>query len=333
LSDDGALRVATWNILYDTSTVGGGGGEARWPLVVRGLRDADADLVALQEVLPGRIAVLPRDLPGYAMTVSEPGGTNRPILPLLGIAALAALLIVVRRTRRGDRDPAARRPFVARWAGRALGAGLWLVALGIPAGHALGSWYVGGSVGGYAKVNERLVLLHRPSQLRLLETRTAWFSPAPDRPGSRGPFEFEPRIAQWARYERPALGDTIEVVNVHPGHDPAHHARDAAIVLALIGPPAPGRTQLVVGDFNATAETRRLGDLIAAGFRDAWLEAPRRKGAPGTFHGARAANLRIDHVLVRGPMRAVWAETRVVAEGALAASDHDPVIVNLELPR
>jgi hypothetical protein len=43
LSDDGTLRVATWNILYDTSTVGGGDGEARWPLVVRGLREADAD--------------------------------------------------------------------------------------------------------------------------------------------------------------------------------------------------------------------------------------------------------------------------------------------------
>lgn len=325
MSDGDTLRVLTWNILYETSPMSGGSGEARWPLAVRGLRDAKADLVALQEVLPGRLAAISRDLPGYAMTVSEPGGVDRPIAPLLTVAALAALAVLVRRARRRDHDPAARYAAFRRWRGRAVGAALWAIALGLPAALASGSWHVGG----YGRVNERLVLLHRPEALRLVDTRTLWFSPTPDRPGSRDPLAFEPRIAQLGVYARLAQGDTIAVLNVHAGHAASTHARDAALLLRVLEGPGRARVQVMLGDFNASAETRRLADLRAAGFRDAWMEAPARAGAPGTFHGWRAPGARIDHVLVRGPIRVLRAETRGVAQGELAASDHDAVIVDL----
>jgi len=309
LSSGDTLRVATWNILYDTAPAIRGTGEERWSLAVRGLRDADADLVALQEVLPGRIAAIPRDLPEYAMTVSEPAGTDRPIVPLLGIAALAAIAILVRRAR-GRR-------------GRIVGAALWAIALGLPAAIAGASW----NVGGFDRVNERLVLLHRPEALRLVDSRTVWFSPTPDRPGSRDALAFAPRIAQLGVYARVAQGDTIAVLNVHAGHERWIHARDAAILLKTLE--GRGEVQVVLGDFNATAETRRVADLRAAGFRDAWLEAPERAGAPDTFHGPHSLGGRLDHVLVRGPIRVLRAETRGFAQGKITASDHDAVIVDV----
>src|SRR5687768_6994899 len=224
------LRVMTYNILYDTSPTGGGSGEERWPLVLDGIRGAGPDLAALQEVLPGRIAAIPRDLPEYAMAVSEPGGSGRAIAPLLAISAVALVLLILRRRRR--RDPAERGGRLRRIARLAVTVVLWALVLGIPGALAFGSWYVGG----YGNLNERLAFLYRPERLRLVESSTVWFSPTPTKPGTRGPFEFEPRIAQLGVFVRVPQGDTLAVLNVHPGHSPAAFAPSARLMRSLLDP-------------------------------------------------------------------------------------------------
>ena len=327
------LRVMTYNILYDTSPTGGGSGTERWPLVLQGIREADADLVAMQEVLPGRIAVMPRDLSGYALAISEPGGGDRAIAPLLAVSAVALVLLILRRRR--HRDPSLRRGVVRRTFSGLLTGVLWLLVLGIPAALAFGSWYVGG----YHNLNERLVLAWRPDQLRLVEQRTYWFSPTPTKPGSRDPFAFEPRIAQLGVFVRTSHGDTLTVVNVHPGHSPSADVAIAELLRGVLDARWNGGPQLLLGDFNASIDRPRLGLLLVGGehgvpgFRDAWAEAPIRTGPEGTFQWGMAdrsrGDLRIDYVFVRGPLRAVRAETRGLTQGKLVASDHDAVIVDL----
>jgi endonuclease/exonuclease/phosphatase family metal-dependent hydrolase len=335
LSSADSLRVMTYNILYDTSPTGGGSGEERWPLVVEGIREGDADLVALQEVLPGRIAVLPRDLPEYRLAVSEPGGSGRAIAPLLAVSAVALVLLILRRRR--HRDPTVRRGRARRLGGHAITVALWGLVLGIPGALALGSWYVGG----YGNLNERLAFLYRPEKLELVTQRTFWFSPTPLEPGTRGPFEFEPRIAQLGVFTRLPGGDTLVVLNVHPGHSPAAHASSAALMRAALDAHWHGATQILLGDFNAAESSERLSRLRdpgadgRPGFRDAWLEAPTRSGPAGTFQWGRAkrgGDLRIDHVLVRGPARVGHARTLGRTRGELVASDHDALVIDLELP-
>lgn len=323
----------TYNILYDTSPTGGGSGEERWPLVLDGVRGAGADLVALQEVLPGRIAVLPRDLPEYRLAVSEPGGSGRAVAPLLAVSAVALVLLILRRRR--HRDPAVKRGRARRLSGHAVTVALWALVLGIPGALAFGSWYVGG----YGNLNERLAFLYRPEKLELVAQRTFWFSPTPTKPGTRGPFEFEPRIAQLGVFTRLPDGDTLVVLNVHPGHSPAAHASTAALMRAVLDARWKGATQLLLGDFNASEGSprlTRLGDPGAGGapgFRDAWLEAPTRVGPAGTFQWGRPrrerGDLRIDHVFVRGPARVLRAETMGRVRGELVASDHDALVVDL----
>ncbi len=336
MSGADTLRVMTYNVLYDTSPTGGGSGEERWPLVVDGIRGADADLVALQEVLPGRIAVLPRDLPEYRLAVSEPGGSGRAIAPLLAVSAVALVLLILRRRR--HRDPLVRRGRTRRLFGHAITLALGAFVLGIPGALTFGSWYVGG----YGKVNERLAFLYRPDRMRLVETRTFWFSPTPTKPGTRGPFEFEPRIAQLGVFVLSPGGDTLAVLNVHPGHSRASDASIAALMRTVLDARWRGATQLLVGDFNATHESQRLARLrepgrggVGPGFRDAWLEAPTRNGPAGTFQWGRArrdrGDLRVDHVFVRGPARVLRAGTFGRTRGDLVASDHDALVVDLEM--
>ena len=333
------LRVMTYNILYDTSPTGGGPGTARWPLVVDNIREARPDLVALQEVLPGRLGAIPRDLPEWHLAESQPGGSGRAIGPLLAVSAAALILLILRRRRHRAFASAGRRRGRARLVGRHVVTGvLWLLVLGIPAALAFGSWYVGG----YTGLNERLAFLYRPERMRLVESQTFWFSPTPDRAGTRGPFEFEPRIAQLGLFVLEFGGDTLAVLNVHPGHSPAAHASTASLMRAILDRHFRGGPQLLLGDFNATPGTSRLTRLAKAGpsgspaFRDAWLEAKTRSGPAGTFQWGQPererGDMRIDHVLVRGAVRVLHAETRGRVRGNLVASDHDALVVDLELP-
>ncbi|MEO6463327.1 MAG: endonuclease/exonuclease/phosphatase family protein [Candidatus Eisenbacteria bacterium] len=335
MSGPDSLRVMTYNILYDTSPTGGGSGEERWPLVVEGIREADADLVALQEVLPGRIAAIPRHLPEFRLAVSEPGGSGRAVAPLLAVSAVALVLLIQRRRRHGD--PTARRGRARRLSGHAVTVALWALVLGIPGALAIGSFHVGG----YGNLNERLAFLYRPEKLELVAQRTYWFSPTPLKPGTRGPFEFEPRIAQLGVFRRVHGGDTLVVLNVHPGHSSAAHASTAALMRTVLDARwRDGATQILLGDFNAAGNSPRLTRLSdpgtggMPGFRDAWLEAPTRSGPAGTFQWGRAkrgGDLRIDHVLVRGPARVLHARTLGKTRGELVASDHDALVVDLVL--
>jgi endonuclease/exonuclease/phosphatase family metal-dependent hydrolase len=214
---------------------------------------------------------------------------------------------------------------------------LWALVLAIPAGLAFASWYVGGFTG----LNERLAFLYRPEKMRLVESHTFWFSPTPTRAGTRGPFEFEPRIAHLGVFVLEPRGDTLSVLNVHPGQSPAAHASSAALMRSVLDPRFRGATQILLGDFNALPGSSRLTRLAKAGpggvpgFRDTWLEAPVREGPTGTFHWGREnrerGDVRIDHVLVRGPARVLRTEVPGRTRGRLVASDHDALWVDLEL--
>ncbi|MGE0707613.1 MAG: RNA repair domain-containing protein [Planctomycetota bacterium] len=75
------LRVVTWNVLFDRFKADKIETERRIPLLLAELREADADLIALQEVTPRFLAAVleaPWVQRGYWCSEGPPGGTVTP---------------------------------------------------------------------------------------------------------------------------------------------------------------------------------------------------------------------------------------------------------------
>jgi endonuclease/exonuclease/phosphatase family metal-dependent hydrolase len=327
-ADEGApdtLRVMTFNILYEGAWAGGGQA-ARWPLVVDLLRDADADVIGLQEVLPGRVEPLRRALPAHRIVVSEGAGDHLGPAPLviavllLTGGALVGLIAALRR-----RSPR------LQVAGAAL-------SLALLAGFLVTRFMFLGSLG---VPNEHLALAWRPDRLRLVETRTLWLSETPNLAGSYVAFDTGPHIAFVASFERIPGGKRVTVMNTHVGHSPLVRAQAARGLRAGLGECLPRESQVLLGDFNATPDNPLVRALTASdresapGLRDAWLEAPQRDGPSATYHWSRPARnflpLRLDYVLIRGAIRAERARVIGRARGDVVASDHDALIADLVL--
>jgi len=85
---------------------------------------------------------------------------------------------------------------------------------------------------------------------------------------------------------------------------------------------------LLAGDFNATLDHAPLRRLLAAGLRDAFVEAGRGLGATWpSWNGLVPPVMRIDHVLVGRQISVVK-----VIDQKSAGSDHRRLVVDLALP-
>lgn len=146
-------------------------------------------------------------------------------------------------------------------------------------------------------------------------------------PGLPWPSRLEPRGALWVEIE--AAGRRLQVINTHLGLLARERRAQVAALLGRgwLGHPDCRDPVVLLGDFNAVprsggyrALTRQLRDaqLARAGLR------------PAATFPALFPVLRLDHVFLRGDVRVVNAEVpRSVA--ARAASDHLPLVVDLEL--
>lgn len=133
----------------------------------------------------------------------------------------------------------------------------------------------------------------------------------------------EPRGALWARAEGPA--GPLQIINTHLslGRRERH-----AQIQALLGPEWLGHPEcrgpaVLLGDLNAGPRSRAYRRLTAE-LRDAAAE-----GCGGTPCCTWMGVSRIDHLLLRGPLRAVRSfvpQTRRVR----LSSDHWPLVVDLE---
>lgn len=337
-----SLRVMTFNVMYEPA-LAGGGLAARWPLVVELLREADADVIGLQEVMIGRVEPLNRALPGHRLVVSEVAGTKRGPSPFVWVilaGAVAFVLLLDRFLRRRSR--------VLRLAA-------WAALLAV-AGAIVGQRLA--LVGTMGVPEEHLVLAYRPDRLRLVDSVTMWLSPTPLRPGSHGTFDTGPHIALYTRFYRIGTGDGLVIVTTHVGHSPLERSRAARVLRGVLDSQMTGAPQILLGDLNATPDNPLLGELradgvrpsplfkddkhfvrrlptdpLAKGFRDAWTEVPRRIGPATTYHWSRPQRdflpLRIDYVLLRGWVQATSARVVGRSWGKVVASDHDALVVDV----
>lgn len=122
-------------------------------------------------------------------------------------------------------------------------------------------------------------------------------------------------------------GRPVEILNVHTlpprldDYTERWHAQMDALADMVVEHPAP---IVVLGDLNATRHHPSYRRLLRAGLRDAHAEVGR--GWAWTWPNGvfPLPPLRLDHVLVNAPLRAL-----AVREGEGRGSDHRPVVADL----
>ncbi|MEI2637381.1 MAG: endonuclease/exonuclease/phosphatase family protein [Microthrixaceae bacterium] len=168
-------------------------------------------------------------------------------------------------------------------------------------------------------------LLVRDGFAEVLATRTRWFGPTPDQPGSRISGTQFPRIATTCSL-RTSRGLRFDMTSLHLDHR-SEPARSTSVhqLLDWLDDSVP---QIIVGDFNATLRSGSVRFLLENGFSSA-LDA----SSGGTFHGfaGRALSGAIDHVLFSNHFRVLNAAVIETKPGTTHASDHWPVLAELEI--
>ena len=184
-------------------------------------------------------------------------------------------------------------------------------------------------------LSEATPIFYRYEELVPIESGTFWLSDDPGPPSRRRRVS---RIVTWARFHHLATRQQIYAFNTHftlrRGQQQVESAERINERVAAI---PPGSSVIVMGDFNAVAESSRTWEVATSqGLRDAWLIAGERRGPPLTSNGfgppPEGREGRIDWVLVSDPIEVLAVATIVHSADGRYPSDHYPVLAKLLVP-
>jgi endonuclease/exonuclease/phosphatase family metal-dependent hydrolase len=181
---------------------------------------------------------------------------------------------------------------------------------------------------GYARVggcragtgeDEACVIFFATARLRALAWGDLWLSDTPSVPGSATWGNRHPRIVTWARFRDLRSGREFTAANTHLDHESEVARRKAAEFLAARMPGA-----ILMGDLNAEPGEPTHSILLGAGWDDAAAREP-------TFHAFTGqARARLDHVLAPRTHRVRRHRVISHARDGVHASDHHPILVEIE---
>lgn len=166
----------------------------------------------------------------------------------------------------------------------------------------------------------------RKDQFRLLEESTIWLSYESLIPGSKFPNANHPRIATITDFLHLQSNSQFRVVNTHWDNelDVAKEFSGELIRKMALQVQFPC---LLAGDFNAELSHSGIQRLGLQDSRE-FLKLPRR----ATYHDyGRANHEEIDHILFSPHWNPVKYEVIESKNENIFASDHFPIVVNLEL--
>ena len=184
---------------------------------------------------------------------------------------------------------------------------------------------------------EMTPLFYKKKTLGPMASGHFWLSESPKVPGSVSWDSSLTRMASWIQFRHRKSGAEFTVVNTHFDHrGKVAREKSAELVAARAAERAGKAPVIVMGDFNAAAEgSKPWKAFAAAGFKDAWIEAPERKGPQTTWSGFKAPETdsarRIDWVVFRGSVQALHCETVTHNDQGRYPSDHYPVFARLRL--
>ncbi|MBU0826150.1 MAG: endonuclease/exonuclease/phosphatase family protein [Alphaproteobacteria bacterium] len=177
----------------------------------------------------------------------------------------------------------------------------------------------------------------RRDRFALRASGTFWLSPTPDAP-SKGWDAALPRVASWARLHDKAAKRDLLVVNTHFDHvgQVARIESARQIRRWIDGRRKPGETVVLMGDFNAPADSPPYTAIVEPGagaLRDTLgISRTPHFGPLGTFTGfqiERNEPTPIDHIFVGDDVTVLRHATLTQQAGGRLPSDHYPVLADL----
>jgi endonuclease/exonuclease/phosphatase family metal-dependent hydrolase len=178
----------------------------------------------------------------------------------------------------------------------------------------------------------------RSARFELLESGLFWLSDTPEEPGSiTWPNDCGARMCCWARLLDRTIDRALIFACTHLDTNADGWMPSASVLQAELDRIAAGAAIVLVGDFNCAAGSAAHEYLCASGrYRDAWNEAGLSDEGVVTFNGFSPytrlshGNYRIDWILLRGAISTVSATSDHRTDRGLLASDHYPVIAQVE---
>ena len=181
-------------------------------------------------------------------------------------------------------------------------------------------------------LSEATPIFYKYAALVPIESGTFWLSDDPNRPAQGRRVS---RIVTWARFHHLETRRQFYVYNTHfTLRRGPRQLRSAEQINARIADLPPESVVVVLGDFNAVAETSETWRVATSdGLRDAWVIAEKREGPPLTANGfyppPEGRQGRIDWILVGGPVTVGRAVTVLHSVDGRWPSDHYPVAAEL----
>ena len=187
---------------------------------------------------------------------------------------------------------------------------------------------------------EYSAILYRRARFQLIETKTFWLSETPEKPGSMGWDAAYPRVVTWANFKDRVSGRTFFHFNTHFDHR-GEQARieSASLILRKIGEISGKFPFVLTGDLNVREDSKAYGTL-RAGSSTVRLADAKYASASGHFGGDSTFSAfgkelqpgnKIDYVFVREGIRVTQHGALSDQWNGLWASDHLPVLAEIEI--
>jgi endonuclease/exonuclease/phosphatase family metal-dependent hydrolase len=204
------------------------------------------------------------------------------------------------------------------------------LAADLPAYQWIGLGRDGGSRG------EFMAVFYRQARLEALAFDHFWLSDTPTVMASTSWGNKLPRMVTWAKFQDRLSNRSFYFLNTHLDHQ-SQNAREQGnlLIRKTIESWKTDLPVLVSGDFNAAAGNNAAYDVLVKDTftADTWVVAPVRSELVSTFNsfqGIKKEGVRIDWILIRGPLKALSAEIITHAKDGRFPSDHFPYLTVLE---
>jgi endonuclease/exonuclease/phosphatase family metal-dependent hydrolase len=198
---------------------------------------------------------------------------------------------------------------------------------------------------GYARIGlgreggekgEFSAILYRTNRLEVSDMGNFWLSDTPTVMASTSWGNKLPRMVTWAKFQDRLSNRSFYFLNTHLDHQ-SQNAREQGnlLIRKTIESWKTDLPVLVSGDFNAAAGNNAAYDVLVKDTftADTWVVAPVRSELVSTFNsfqGIKKEGVRIDWILIRGPLKALSAEIITHAKDGRFPSDHFPYLTVLE---
>ena len=189
------------------------------------------------------------------------------------------------------------------------------------------------------EAGEYSAIMYSKSRFQVVECKTFWLSETPDKAGSMGWDAAYPRVVTWAKLKDRVSKKTFFHFNTHFDHrGEKARTESAKLILTKIDEIARNSAFVLTGDLNVTEDsdgyrTLKVGTSTTRTVDAKYASSHGHFGGDSTFNEFKELHpgRKIDYIFVREGMRVTEHGALSDRWNGLWASDHLPVLAEIEL--